>query len=235
MKFFVTQDVFDKLPDAQFGLVSVKGADNHGSIAEIETLLNESVKECEALYVGKKVKEEPEIVPYREAFRAIGINPNRYMCAAEALMSRIAKQQGMPVINPLVDVGNALSLKYRLPIGAHDLDTMEPEGFGVRLSQEGDTFLPFGGAPREPVEPGEVVYASGNKVRTRRWTWRQGVEGLMTEETSHVLFIIDGFDSNLDRIMECRAELAELLQRCFCGTVKCGLINKDCMEFETEL
>ena len=235
MKFFVTQDVFNMLPDAEFGLVSVKGADNHGKNAEIEALLDEGVKACEALYAGKKVKDEPELQPYREAFRAIGVNPNRYMCAAEALMTRIAKEQGMPAINSIVDLGNAMSLKYRLPIGAHDLDTMDPEGFGVRVSVAGDTFLPFGAEEREPVDPGEVVYASGSKIRTRRWTWRQGVEGMMTEDTTHMLFIIDGFENNLDRILECRAELAGLAAKYLGGTVKEGLINKDCMEFETEL
>jgi len=234
MKFFVTQDVFVKIPDAQFGLVSVKGADNHGSNAEIEALLQEGVKSCEALYSGKKVKNEPELQPYREAFRSIGVNPNRYMCAIEALMTRIAKGQGMPVINTIVDLGNSVSLKYRLPIGAHDLDTMIDGAFGVRVSEEGDTFLPFGAEEREPVAPGEVVYATGSHVRTRRWTWRQGNEGMITEETSHMLFIIDGFDSNLDQIIEARKELAELAEKYLGGTVKTGLINKDSMEFETE-
>ena len=32
----------------------------------------------------------------------MGINPNRYMCAIEALMTRIAKGQGMPAINTIV-------------------------------------------------------------------------------------------------------------------------------------
>ena len=233
MKFFVTKDVFDKLPDAQFGLVSVKDANNKGSVPEIDAMLQESIKSCEAHYEGKKVKNEPEIVPYREAFRAIGINPNRYMCAAEALMTRIAKGQGMHSVNPIVDLGNAVSLKYIIPIGAHDLDTMEGS-FGVRMSEEGDTFLPFGATEREPVEPGEVVYASGNKVRTRRWTWRQGEEGKLTEDSSYVLFIVDGFDSNLDGVLEARAELAELAEKYLGATVKIGLINKDCMEFETE-
>ena len=38
--------------------------------------------------------------------------------------------------------------------------------FGVRVSEEGDTFLPFGAEEREPVEAGEVVYATGSHVRT---------------------------------------------------------------------
>lgn len=234
MKFYVTEDVFAKIPDAQFGLVSVKDADNHGNNPEIEAILNESVKACEAFYQGKKVKNEPELQPYREAFRNIGINPNRYMCAAEALMTRIAKGQGMPVINTIVDLGNAMSLKYRLPIGAHDLDTMIDGAFGVRVSVEGDTFLPFGAEEREPVDPGEVVYATGNHIRTRRWTWRQGDEGMITEETSHMLYIIDGFDSNLDQILEARTELAELAEKYLGGTVKIGIIDKDHTEFETE-
>lgn len=233
MKFFVTQDIFDKLPDAQFGLVSIKGANNRDSNPDIDAMLAESIKSCEAHYEGKKVKDEPEIVPYREAFRNIGINPNRYMCAIEALMSRIAKGQGIHAINPIVDLGNAVSLKHLMPIGAHDLDTMEGD-FGVRLSEEGDTFLAFGETEREPVEPGEVVYASGKKIRTRRWTWRQGEEGKMDENSSHVLFIVDGFDHNMDRLIASRDELAELSEKWLGATVKVGLINKDSMEFETE-
>lgn len=233
MKFFLSEDVFDKLPDLEFGLVSVSGADGHGDREELEEMLAAGVRSCEEHYGGGKVKNEPEFQPYREAFRQIGINPNRYMCAIEALMTRIAKGQGMPCINTVVDLGNAVSLRYRLPIGAHDLDSMQGS-FGVRISKEGDTFLPFGAEEREPVPAGEVVYATGDQVRTRRWTWRQGEEGKISEDTSHILFIIDGFESNLELIEEARTELAELCRKYLGGTVKEGLINKESMEFETE-
>lgn len=235
MKFYVTEDVFAKIPDAKFGLVSVKGANNAGKNPEIEAFLQESVEKCTEFYSGKKVKNEPELQPYREAFRNIGVNPNRYMCAIEALMTRIAKGQGMPAINTIVDLGNAVSLKYHMPIGAHDLDTMIDDAFGVRVSVKGDTFLPFGAEEREPVDPGEVVYATGSHIRTRRWTWRQGDEGMITEDTSHMLYIIDGFEENLNQILEARTELAELAEKYLGGTVKIGLIDKENMEFETEL
>ncbi len=235
MKFYVTEDVFAKIPDAKFGLVSVKGANNAGKNPEIEAFLQESVEKCTEFYSGKKVKNEPELQPYREAFRNIGVNPNRYMCAIEALMTRIAKGQGMPAINTIVDLGNAVSLKYHMPIGAHDLDTMIDDAFGVRVSVKGDTFLPFGAEEREPVDPGEVVYATGSHIRTRRWTWRQGNEGMITEDTSHMLYIIDGFEENLDQILEARKELADLAEKYLGGTVKIGLIDKENMEFETEL
>ena len=98
MKFYVTKDVFEKIPDGKFGLVSVTGADNTGNNPEIRVFLQENVEKCTEFYTGKKVKNEPELQPYREAFRNMGINPNRYMCAIEALMTRIAKGQGMPAI-----------------------------------------------------------------------------------------------------------------------------------------
>lgn len=235
MKFYVTKDVFEKIPDGKFGLVSVTGAHNTGSNPEIQAFLQENVEKCTEFYTGKKVKNEPELQPYREAFQNMGINPNRYMCAIEALMTRIAKGQGMPAINTIVDLGNGVSLKHHLPIGAHDLDTMIDGAFGVRVSEEGDTFLPFGAEEREPVEAGEVVYATGSHVRTRRWTWRQGNEGMITENTSHMLYIIDGFECNLEEVLAAREELAELAEKYLGGTVKIGMIDKENMEFETEL
>ena len=235
MKFYVTKDVFEKIPDGKFGLVSVTGADNTGNNPEIRAFLQENVEKCTEFYTGKKVKNVPELQPYREAFRKMGINPNRYMCAIEALMTRIAKGQGMPAINTIVDLGNGVSLKHHLPIGAHDLDTMIDGAFGVRVSEEGDTFLPFGAEEREPVEAGEMVYATGSHVRTRRWTWRQGNEGMITENTSHRLYILDGFECHLEEVLAAREELAELAEKYLGGTVKIGMIDKENMEFETEL
>lgn len=55
----------------------------------------------------------------------------------------------------MVDLGNAISLKYYLPVGAHDLDTMDGE-FCVRCAGEDDTFLPFGGTETEKADIGEV-------------------------------------------------------------------------------
>lgn len=50
----------------------------------------------------------------------------------------------------------------------------------VRPAAEGDRFIPFGGGEAELPDPGEIVYASGQEVRTRRWTWRQSEVGKIT-------------------------------------------------------
>ena len=201
MHFKVEQEIFEKLPNACFGVVVAKGLDNTKDYPQIYDWLEEGIQTAAQRFEGKKVKEEGAILPYREAFRALGINPNKYMCSIEALFTRIAKGKGMPHINPVVDLGNAISLKYTLPMGAHDLKDVT-EGISVRMSHAGDTFLPFGGTEEEILDDGEVVYAAGSQIRTRRWTWRQSKHGEIEPETSYVFFPIDGF-TDFNKAVKC--------------------------------
>lgn len=225
MKFIVEKDVFEKLPTACFGVVMARGIDNSKACPQIDQLLDESIETAAHHFEGKKVKEEPEILPYREAFRALEINPNKYLCSIEALFTRIAKGKGMPHINPIVDLGNAVSLKYTLPMGAHDLGGSS-EDICIRLAQSGDTFLPFGAENEEEPDAGEVVYAVGHQVRTRRWTWRQSEHGKITAESSDIFFPIDGFsDFNEDKVIAARDELRLLVEQIFGCSTTVGLVD----------
>ena len=234
MRFEVSPAVFELLPDACFGVVAVKGADNSKPIPEVSALLHESIAACEKALEGIKVKESPEIVPYRDAFRALNINPNKFMCSIEALLTRIAKGKGFPEISPIVDLGNAVSLRTRLPIGAHDMGTVT-RALEVRHALPGDTFIPFGGGETETPDAGEVVYVSDGQVRTRRWTWRQSEIGKITESTTDLLFPIDGFRSlNLDRVLEARKELSELIESLFGAKTAVGMVDAENPVFDAE-
>ena len=236
MKFIVEKEVFDKLDDVCFGIVVAKGIDNTQKIEKIQSLLEEGIKANEEKYEGKKVKESEEVACYRDAFRTLGINPNKFMSSIEAMLTRVSKKKGLPSINPIVDIGNAMSLKYYLPMGAHDIDTITPQDVEVRFSRQGDRFIPFGEEEEaEILDPGELVYAVGNKVRTRRWIWRQSEEGKIVESTKNIFFPIDGFkNSNYDNLMAAREELATLLKEIFDCEIKLGFIDKDNREFEID-
>ena len=227
MFYRIADEVFEKLPDLCVGVVVARGLDNHRRYPHVAEMLHAGIAQREAYFEGKKVKEDPVILPYREAFRAVDINPNKFLCSIEALFTRIAKKKGFPEINAIVDLGNAVSLKYGLPIGAHDLATMA-DGLEVRPAREGDTFLPFGGESAEIPDSGEVVYVSGGEVRTRRWTWRQSEVGKITEETCDVLFPIDGFVSvNGEAVRAAMAEFAGALQEVFGVEAVLGFVDKD--------
>ena len=107
MYYQVSKEFFDKLPNACFGAVAVRGLDNTHEIPELEQMLAENVAACETYFAGKKPKETEDILPYRAAFTSLGINPNKFLCSIEALLTRIAKGKGFPHITAAVDLGNA--------------------------------------------------------------------------------------------------------------------------------
>ena len=61
--------------------------------------------------------------------------------------------------------------------------------------------------------PGELVYAVGDLVQTRRWTWRQSENGKVDASTTRVVFPIDGFVGvNDDAVRAACDELAAHLR-----------------------
>lgn len=232
MKFIIENKIFEKIPNLYVGVVVAKGVDNTKEYPEIKKMLKESVDLAEKKFLDKKVKEDPLIIPYREAFSALGINPNKFQCSVEALFTRISKGKKMPSINPLVDLNNAISLKHTLPMGTHDLSRSN-EDTKMRYAKEDDIFVPMGTSEPEPLEPEEVVYAVGNEVRTRRWAWRQSEYGKITPETSYVFFPIDGFKGVNDQEVDSTAkELSKLLREIFGCDTAIGRVDAENPEFE---
>lgn len=232
MKFVVSEEVFEKLENVCFGIVIAKGINNKEENTAISKLLEQSIKLIEEKFENKSVKECEEIRVYREAFQKLDINPNKFMSSIEAMTSRIAKKKGFPQINSIVDLGNAVSLKYLVPLGAHDIDSADND-ICIRFSNDGDKFIPFGQTEAEVLEKGELIYSVGNKVKTRRWIWRQSEEGKITEESKNIFFPIDGFkDGNYNSVIGARDELAQLLKDIFNCQVQVGFIDKNNREIE---
>lgn len=230
MNFKVSKDFFEKVPNAYFSVIIVKNFDNKIKNDKIKNMLSENMQEALEKLKDAKVKEEPYIIPYREAFKAIDINPNKYMCSIEALLTRLSKGKDLPSINPIVDLGNALSVKYRLPIGIHDIDNFKGN-IEIRKGKETDTFTPFGGGEVEHPEENEYVYVSGNEVKTRKWTWRQGEKSKITEESTNLFIPIDGFDTNKDEVLRLKKEMIEFLKENYDVEIESGIVDIDHPEF----
>ena len=230
--FAVSPTVFEKLPQYCLGTVAARGVDNGTASETVGALLDRRVQEFAQAHAADSVRELPGVKACREAFQALGMNPNKFMCSIEALAKRVQKGGGLPHINPVVDLGNAFSIQYLLPMGAHDADRLE-EGLEVRFSTEEDHFLPMGAEEPEPMPAGELVYVSGRTVKTRRWIWRQSDDGKITGETRHVFFPIDAFRGvNEDQALRARDELAALLREEFGYEVVTGFVDRDHPRFE---
>jgi len=232
VKFVVAEEVLARLEKVCFGVVIARGVNNQGSNPDIESFLETNLKSIEAKFAAAKVKEAPEILPFREAFTQLGINPNKFMSSIEAMATRVSKGKGFPTINPAVDLGNAISLKYLLPMGAHDLDGAQGD-IAVRFSKIGDRFIPFGEEVEEILEAGELIYSVGERVKTRRWIWRQSEQGKVTAASRNIFFPIDGFrDRNYESVLAARDELAARLQEWLGCEVQVGYVDRDNREME---
>ncbi len=224
-KFEVAAEVFEKLPTYCLGVVVARGVDNGTANVKVTQMMNDEMDAFVQRMVGVNLKEYPGIQPYRNAFLSLGMNPNKFMCSVEALSKRVQKGNRLPNINPIVDLGNALSLKYCLPMGAHDIEKLDGD-MTVRFSTTEDYFLPMGENEAEQMPDQELVYVSNHTVKTRRWIWRQSDDGKIDEKTGYIFYPIDGFvDANLENVKRATAELAKFLAEEFGCEVKTGFID----------
>jgi DNA/RNA-binding domain of Phe-tRNA-synthetase-like protein len=138
----------------------------------------------------ERATDHPHVAAWRAAFSAFGAKPSRFPSSVEALLSRALKGQGLPRVNRLVDLYNAISVLHVVPVGGEDLDRIEPPMRLVRA--QGDE--PFDVREAEAVEhprPGEVVWRDTRAVTCRRWNWRQGRRTALSDATTRALFVFD--------------------------------------------
>ena len=132
------------------------------------------------------------------------------------MVRRALRNQELPTINALVDIGNVLSLRHLAPTGGHAIDVVTQD-IALRPATGEEEFVPFGSEKVEHPLPGEIIFAEGNTVLTRRWTWRQANHTLTLPTTTAIEFNVDGLPPvPVAEVEEICQEVAELIGR-FCG------------------
>lgn len=193
------------------------GLENGPSDAASEAVLEAACAPVQADFAVARLADHPHVTAWRTAYQSFGAKPSKYPCSMEALVQRLLRQgcPGLPRINRLVDVYNAMSIRHLLPIGGEDLDRLRGE-LVLQFSTGTEPFdIPD--APDATVafpQPGEVVWADDAGVTCRRWNWRQGRRTRLTEGTVNGYFILEALcppytEASLDRAAD---ELCELLR-----------------------
>ncbi len=182
-------------PDCVIGTVVVRGLDNGLHAAACAALL-----ECDAHSAAERLGEadiatHPAVAPWREAYRAFGVKPAKFRSSIENLL-RSARAGTIRSINPLVDLYNAVSLRYMLPCGGEDLDTVR--GPVVLTRALGDEhFIPLGSTEEQPPQPGEVIYRDEVGVICRCWNWREADRTKLTAATADAFLCIEGISPSV--------------------------------------
>ncbi|TFD38701.1 hypothetical protein E3T40_02290 [Cryobacterium sp. TMT1-19] len=111
----VDDDVFALRPDYRAVLVAVDGLEPGPSDEASEALLLAAEEAARSTLQQQAVEEVPHIAAWRQAYRAFGAKPQRTRNSLEALMRRAAS--GLPRVNRLTDLYNAISILHVVPLG----------------------------------------------------------------------------------------------------------------------
>jgi DNA/RNA-binding domain of Phe-tRNA-synthetase-like protein len=134
--------------------------------------------------------ELAEIQAWRRAFARLGLKPTRYRCAAESLLRRFRREGALPRLHPVVDLCNAVSLAFAVPVAAIDTARVDG-GLVVRPAAGDEVYEAFSGEVEHP-EPGEVTFADeAGRAHARRWTHRQSGWSAVRPATTGVLVVAE--------------------------------------------
>jgi DNA/RNA-binding domain of Phe-tRNA-synthetase-like protein len=174
-------------------LVVVDGITPAEGDASSEELLDLAEEHAQALLAQSLVEELPHVAAWRAAYRAFGAKPQRTRNSLEALTRRAP--DGLPRVNRLTDVYNAVSVLHQVPVGGEDLDRYAgPPRLARAVGDERFDTVAGGEPVVEHPEPGEVVWRDDAGVTCRRWNWRQARRTQLTDATTTALFILDALE-----------------------------------------
>lgn len=184
-------------PDYRVLLLVVDGIRPAASDGRSEALLTRAEQLAASAADAGPVEELPHAAAWRAAYRAFGAKPQRTRHSLEALTRRAPR--GLPRVNLLTDVYNAISVLHQVPIGGEDLDGYAGPPRLVRASgDEAFDTVAGGEVVVEHPEVGEVVWTDPAGVTCRRWNWRQCRRTALTEGTTRALFIVDALEPMTD-------------------------------------
>ncbi|RKN37824.1 B3/4 domain-containing protein [Micromonospora endolithica] len=204
----------DRLRAAHPTLVAgVLYAEGVGGAPRVDLPLADLRDEARKRLTGGSEAGLPQIQAWRRAFTRMGLAPTRYRCAAESLLRRLRTAGDLPAVHPLVDLGNALSVAYAIPVGIFDADLIG-DGLVVRHARGDERYLTFGGAEEHP-DPDEVVFADDQgRAHARRWTNRQSGWSAVRDDTTRILIVVEALHDRADRdVPALLDDLTDALQR----------------------
>jgi DNA/RNA-binding domain of Phe-tRNA-synthetase-like protein len=163
----------------------------------------------------------PHVAEWMAAYAAFGAKPKRTSPSVLALIKRAGS--GLPRIDPVTDLYNAISVTHVLPIGGENLAAYVSAP-RLEVARGGEPFDTIeSGAPAMDVAlPGEVIWRDDQGVTCRRWNWRQCVRTRIDAETQTAVFLLEALGAMPEEaLLAAGAELTAGLRR-LCPDVMLG-------------
>lgn len=174
---------------------------------------------CDAMLRQDVPWAQDHLDAWSEVFKAFGAKPKRTPCSVEALRKRVLKDGTLGSIDPVVDIYNAISIRYAIPVGGENYAAYvgSPR---LTLAEGREPFdtMKDGMPAHEFPDAGEVIWRDDIGVTCRRWNWRQGVRTRLDSEAQQMWFILESLPAMpLSALEEAGDRLIELLKQLMPG------------------
>src|SRR5207302_4712714 len=126
-------------PELVAGVLFVEGITHDVSI---DSRLAPLTTRARSRLAGAAEGELLEIQAWRRAFSRLGLKPTQYRCASESLLRRFRKEKPLPQIYPLIDLCNAISLAFAIPVAFFDISKIADYN-EARYATGSETYLAF--------------------------------------------------------------------------------------------
>ena len=157
----------------------------------------------------ESLKQLPSIAATRNVYKACGKDPSRYRPASEQLIRRMLQGKELYQIDTLVDLVNLASIVFGYSIGGFDADKFVGDTLTLGVGREGEPYEGIGrgiiniaGLPVYRDADGGVGTPTSDHERTK-----------MTLSTTHLVVLINGYDSNEARVTDNARFIQELLKK----------------------
>lgn len=228
-KFIVDKRLFSKYENLMIGVVVCKDINNNLTQSDISKEMDEVKEIVKEKFENIELAEYPIIRKWRDIYKDFGEKKCR--SSVESLIRRTINGNEIPNINPLVDIYNLISLKYELPCGGEDLNTITSD-IELTYAKGTEKFLPLGATEIESPNKGEIVYKFDDTIICRNFNYRESDITKLTENTKYAILVIESVieeNNNLEKALE---ELSQLVRTNLAGSTRIVILNEENNEIE---
>lgn len=230
MKKFVADTSFwEVFPEAKIEILTVEGINNEvveENKADYYDKLNRAAKEARNYLTEEPFSQNEVIAQWRQAFTQFKTKKGA-RSSIEALLKRASQGREFVPISPLVDIYNSISLRFGVPCGGEDLDTIVGD-LHLGKAQGGENFLPLGAEADAPTLPEEIIYYDKEGAVCRCFNWREAQRTMLTKKTTNAVLVIEAVNAQQAEVAgKAMTALQEDIERTFGVTSTRQTVTKE--------
>jgi len=190
---------------------------NKDTDAEFKNYQREILQKAYIYASQNDLKQDSILLGFRHLHEAVGAPNRKNLSAPENLYKLLVKHGGqIPHINLLVDIYNTISVKYKLALGAHDLDKIDGN-VHLRLTDGTEKYQPIGESEDKPVPAGHYSYIDDSNEVICYLDVRQVNKTAVNIDTTATFFVVQGnTETPIEYIKNATDDLIDQIKK-YCG------------------